>query len=429
MTGSLTWEREDTDLAVPVQQGAHSEINLDELADLGEKLVQRQARSGPVSDPHRPGLVVLRTDPNGQKPPTGLLFEPVIWFFVSVLILDLPRKRLAFQNRTGNGALEQGRCDVGLIEERDVVVRQLVSARVELKLLHSHPSGPPPRRANATSRQCRLRHCHRPLQLIEELFNLLKQAFPAGTGEQFRRVVQQEVDRMTEGRGHPHLGGLAQIFGSVLRRFFSMARRHGVAGWSRANKVGFEFPSACSLRKAVSVRAIRCYGRTSGMLFFTHCNRLSQGNGGLSCSATLCSHIVTLATVLPQEIDPGLAGHMQPRLPRTPEAKGDAAATIPEIEIPSSVTSLPGMPRPFRPNDTIAEVTFFYPGWRCILCTCPQSPAVFISMLLVPLLKLLELTIRARLLLFFRKLLELCLTEEFFILIEQNTYRIAILIN
>jgi hypothetical protein len=36
----------------------------------------------------------------------GLLFEPVIWLFVSVPYLDLPRKH-CLPNRTGNGALEQ----------------------------------------------------------------------------------------------------------------------------------------------------------------------------------------------------------------------------------------------------------------------------------------------------------------------------------
>ena len=65
MAESLPWERKDTGLAVPIQQRAYSQIDLNEFADSGEKLVQRQARPGPVADLNRPGLVVVRTDPDG----------------------------------------------------------------------------------------------------------------------------------------------------------------------------------------------------------------------------------------------------------------------------------------------------------------------------------------------------------------------------
>ena len=43
MIEPLSRKREDADAAVPVQQGAHRQFDLEELADFGERLVQCQA--------------------------------------------------------------------------------------------------------------------------------------------------------------------------------------------------------------------------------------------------------------------------------------------------------------------------------------------------------------------------------------------------
>ena len=50
MIEPLSRKREDADAAVPVQQGAHRQFDLDEPADFGEKFVQRKAHPNPMLD-------------------------------------------------------------------------------------------------------------------------------------------------------------------------------------------------------------------------------------------------------------------------------------------------------------------------------------------------------------------------------------------